>query len=362
MAKRIVIYGAQGIALGVYKSIKTFFTENDILCFLVTEKGQNSDFLNSVPVRELQEFASGLSQKEKDEIEVLISTPENVMDEIESSLNQAGLYHSIRISSDRWAVMMKNFFLKTGEYLPLEAYPVGGKKADLFVCKMIHYKDKQLKNVVVDPKYMKKLQVGVYHTPRREADFYDNEGDNISDKNGNYSELTGLYWMWKNQVQLDPDKAGHYYGLAHYRRRLQLSGDDILRLQDNDIDVVLPYPMPYEPNIEAHHNRYLKDTEWNAVLAALKELHPEYAEAFRAILQQEYLYNYNVILAKGNVLDDYCGWLFPILFKVEEINDPRGEKPANRYIGYIGETLETLYFMYHKNDLRIAHTGCQFYI
>lgn len=26
----------------------------------------------------------------------------------------------------------------------------------------------------------------------------DNTGDNISYKNNQYSELTGLYWMWKN--------------------------------------------------------------------------------------------------------------------------------------------------------------------
>ena len=39
----------------------------------------------------------------------------------------------------------------------------------------------------------------------------DNEGENISSKNPYYSELTGLYWAWKN---LDAD----YIGLSHYRR------------------------------------------------------------------------------------------------------------------------------------------------
>lgn len=356
---RIVIYGAQGVALGAYHAIKVLFPDQKIECFLVTEMGNNAKILGGIPVMELEEFVNGMSQKDKDNVEVMICTPENVMGAIEKSLDEVGLYNHIRIDSIRWAEMQRNAFIKSGEFLPLAAYMVGCKKASIQVCKMIHVGDKKLSTNYKEPDYVSTLQVGAALSEIQIAALTDGTGDHISEKNGNYSELTGLYWMWKNMLSKNAD-TDKYFGVAHYRRSLELSEDDLLRLRENEIDVVLPYPMPYEPDIEAHHLRYLSESEWNAVLQALGELQPEYAEAFKDTLKQGYFYNYNIVLAKENVLNEYCSWLFPLLFRIEQINDSDGTKSPNRYIGYVGETLETLYFMHNKDKLRIAHTGCRF--
>lgn len=356
---KVVIYGAQGIALGAYNAIKLLHPEKKIACFFVTERGINSATLGGIPVIELSEYIKDKTEEEKANVTVLICTPENVMESIEKSLDEVGMNNHIRIDSLKWACLQEKAFTLSGTFAPLSTFSVGSKKADIEVFKMVHHKDKPLVTNYKDPVYVTSVQVGASFADIRMTECIDNQGENISEKNGDYSELTGLYWIWKNKIKRQDDT---YYGLAHYRRFLELSEDDLLRLADNGIDVVLPYPMPYEPNIEAHHLRYLSDSEWDAVLHALEELHPDYSRAFKDILKQEYFYNYNVILAKKDVLDDYCSWLFPLLFRIEENNDPNKEKEPNRYMGYVGETLETLYFMYNKDNLKIAHVGCRFLV
>lgn len=357
---KLAIYGAQAMAFGAYKAIKKLFPDKEILCFIVTKKGMNASTLGDIPVVEFDDFLEKVPEDKRDEIEILIATPENAMQVIERVLEEAGIRNYVRLNSSRWSDMIGKAFLRSGRYLPLTAYVVGCNRSRLHVFKMVHFHDGNLKTTYQDPDYISTLQVGAENSPKMNTDFKDNKRVNISLKNGNYSELTGLYWIWKNILSIREDD--DYYGLAHYRRLLNISDDDILRLKDNDIDVVLPYPMPYEPDMEAHRRRYLSEGEWAAVLNALRELCPEYEKAFEKILRQEYLYNYNIILARREVLDQYCTWLFPILFRVEEINDPDGIKTPNRFLGYVGESLETLYFMYHKYELKIAHAGIKFLI
>ena len=93
------------------------------------------------------------------------------------------------------------------------------------------------------------------------------------------------------------------------------------------------------------------------MVQALKEVSPEYYEHFEEVFQGQYFYNYNMLIAKEQVFKDYCNWLFPILERTEELSVPRGSERADRYIGYMGENLTTLYFMVNKDKLTIAHTG-----
>ena len=77
------------------------------------------------------------------------------------------------------------------------------------------------------------IQAGAALTPVRVGDFQDNTGDNISEKNRQYCELTALYWIWKNQT-------ADYYGLEHYRRAFTLNDSEILDILSQGVDAIIP--------------------------------------------------------------------------------------------------------------------------
>ena len=359
---KIVIYGAQAIACGFYETIKFLYPQYNILCFVVSKKDGNPLFIKKVPVIPIKLLSDTISKNEKDNIKVCIATPENVMEDIEIILDNEGFFNHIRITSMLWADMVACMHYYKKDIKLLGQYSVGSNKANIHLFMAKHLKDKRLAAHYRLPEWITPIQVGAALCDDRVANMVDCDGDNISYKNVNYSELTALYWIWKNRINICSSQNKEYYGIVHYRRILELSDDDILRLSDNDIDVVLPYPMPYEPDIEMHHKRYVADKDWEVVLDVLKRKQPEYYNMTDKIFKQEYLYNYNIILAKSDVLADYCEWLFPLLEEIEKTTVPSGDERQDRYIGYIAETLETLYFMVNADRLNIVHTGCRFLV
>ena len=356
----IAIFGAQGIALSFYKALRKL-SNVDVKCFLVTSLAGNPCNIDDIPVLELTGGNGCLNGIDREKTEVYIATPENVQYEIEEVLENNGFSRHHRIISDKYAAIMELYYATLGEFPLLRSKLVGSKFSFARCLVSLSEYDKPLRDRVVFEDWMEPIQVGSVLGDRIIANLRDDTGNNISYKNENYSELTALYWLWKNRLC---GRGGEnvYYGLMQYRRRLMIAKDDLYRLEANGVDAVLPYPMIYEPNISVHPKRYLRDNDLKNLLTALDELQPLYAEAASTILLQPYFYNYNIILARKSVLADYCNWLFPILGRVEELNAYNGTERADRYIGYMGELLETLYFMYHKEDLCLAHTGCKFYV
>lgn len=346
ICSKIAIYGAQMVAVSVYYAIKTIYPDCEILAFVVSSREGNPSFVDGVPAVTIQEFEDRDSQ-------ILIAVPENFHHEIKVSLENRGFHNYVCIGSDREAGLMQKFYEKTKQFNLLSSCEKGSDKADVFVGMSKFYKDKKLNRDYIIPKWVHSIQAGADLTDSRVADLQDNAGDNISSKNVNYCELTAMYWLSKHISR-------EYMGLFHYRRMLDVSEEDLYRLRNGNIDVILPYPTMHYPHILEHHKRYLKEEDWNAMEQALNEVSPEYAAKMAEVFEGQYFYNYNMLIAKEEIFKDYCNWLFPILARTEELSVPKGKERSDRYIGYMGENLTTLYFMVNKNKYRIVHTGRKF--
>ena len=115
--------------------------------------------------------------------------------------------------------------------------------------------------------------------------------------------------------------------------------------------------MIHLPDIREHHSRYTNEAEWKLLLEAVRELSPSYMDSYERIFGGQYLYNYNMFLARGRVVDELCNWMFPIFFRLEELCRSNSIVPAKRYIAYFGESMMTWFFMKNADRIKTAHTG-----
>lgn len=177
----------------------------------------------------------------------------------------------------------------------------------------------------------------------------DNEGDNISYKNSYFCELTGLYWAWKN---LKAD----YIGLSHYRRHFAYSkripkdeegkfevllnkeqAEKILETTDIILSKKRNY---YIENLYNHYKHTMYIEPLDETRKIIEEQCPEYLTEFDKLHKRTSAHMFNMFIMKKEYVDQYCDWLFKILFELEKRVDPKQYDSFHaRYLGRISELL-----------------------
>lgn len=189
---------------------------------------------------------------------------------------------------------------------------------------------------------------------KKEGYLYDDEKENISIKNPNYCELTGLYWIWKNSDD-------EYKGLVHYRRFFSKNGffknigiykeselNEIL--QKKEIIVADKIYMP-EKNVYINYYKRHNKNDVDNVEKIIKEEYPDYLPYFKTVFEKRYYNPYNMIYCKREFFDNYCKWLFELFEKLEKITDLSNynEYQARMY-GFLSERLLNVWI--EKNNLK----------
>ena len=185
----------------------------------------------------------------------------------------------------------------------------------------------------------------------------DNEGDNISAKNKNYCELTGIYWMWKN-IKAD------VVGLCHYRRffskasfgvRIEeyLDTDTIEKIM-TDYDVIVPVRHYYEKSVIESETIAPDEADMAELSRAIDTVSPDYKDVYDEFIHDNKVYFYNMCIMKKELFDSYCEWLFSVLSFIEKDYDisDKDEYRARIY-GFISERLLKVWLMKNVEPSKI---------
>lgn len=194
----------------------------------------------------------------------------------------------------------------------------------------------------------------------------DNTGDNISVKNANYCELTGLYWAWKN---LDAD----YIGLVHYRRyftrkevhNVKTKKKQILRTEEwekllSEHNVVVSDKRKYyiETN-RSHYNHAHPPIGLDETERIILEQFPEYGAAFTTVMNRTWAHMFNVFVMRRDLYDAYCQWMFSVLFELEKRLDiSTYDVFQARVFGFVSELLLDVWL--EKNKISYKEQNVSF--
>lgn len=204
--------------------------------------------------------------------------------------------------------------------------------------------------------------------------------DNIANKNKNFCELTALYFIWKNVTY-------PIVGLVHYRRyfieknnilkknlrKIQYSlklkpkvfnarydvinDKKIISFFNSGIDIIIPEAFDlWENTLYSHYaeKHYIKD--WLIIRNILEQKYPEYLSTFDKVSNGKVLYPCNMFIAKKKIIDQYCEWLFNILFESEKLIDYHDYDDYNkRVFGFLAERLFTVWIIHHYNRFKFSH-------
>lgn len=243
----------------------------------------------------------------------------------------------------------------------------------------VSHRTDMVSETIDNPLYVNVRCGAVFDKENKSRLIGDDTGDNISNKKYQYCELTVQYWAWKN-VKAD------YYGLCHYRRYLSFSDkkyktesgehnagcvgvscitEDVLKkyhLTDQNkiqedlkkYDIIIDEPIDISKTFKNNYHQMKMAPTWHNMkdvdmaLEILAEKYPYMKDA-----ADEYMHHisktrlYNCFIMRADVFNDYCQYLYSILFELEKRMDTTYySEQMYRSIGTIGERLFAIYCYY----------------
>ncbi|MGP1348148.1 MAG: DUF4422 domain-containing protein [Stomatobaculum sp.] len=223
----------------------------------------------------------------------------------------------------------------------------------------------------------------------------DDSGENISEKNPQYCELTPQYWAWKNE---NFDFAGffHYRRYLSFdrvypvapdgRRRISAHACPFTEIEDiraaegrnglaearmreiiPQYDLITVMRERINTSVYRQYIRFHDREPLDRVLRILGRLFPEYIPAAKEYLASRDIYYMNMYVMRREMLQRYMQWLFSVLEEYESglrrkrargactsaAAEPALEQGAfaePRLMGYLAERLFGIFFVHQRRN------------
>lgn len=352
--KHIMIFGAKKSAHETYIYIKA--EQSDIDCFIVSEQKGNPSELDGKPVRILDEIDKEMREK----CLIIITQQFDINDEMKELLKLKG-YKNIISSLTQMTLAMSEKLNQyrcsfLGEMQMVEDFCTSDLK---YACRnenVCIYAVTSSKNLhsskrKYESEYIEYIQAGAKISEKKICRITDDVGDNISEFNLLFCELTAGYWIYKN------DKRNAYVGLYHYSRGLDITDEQIRYIVNADVDAVLTIPLVFRHEIITRAS--IQDIE--VLLEAINRVSPEYTELAEKYFFSKLFFVGNILFAKKEIYDRYYRWMFNVFNEWGKVRKEKGMNTnLSRRPAYDGEHLLAIFFLKHVNDYHILYSKMKF--
>ena len=204
--------------------------------------------------------------------------------------------------------------------------------------------DKPIEEKMINSKYEVRIQAGAALTDRRicEVNDHDNFPESLSDRNRRLCEGTAVWWVANH---LDTD----YVGLEHYRRKFDLSDDQLESLLKEDVDIITTKPMELEDTMSRAYALYHYGGDWVFMMNLLKQHDPDHYDFYEKEAEKRSFHFGNINIMKKEIFSEYCQWLFPILDDFYRQSPEKTDRYNCRDAAFIMERL-THFFVRRKAE------------
>ena len=119
-----------------------------------------------------------------------------------------------------------------------------------------------------------------------------------------------------------------------------------------NVDIILPKKRKYYiENLYSHYEHTMYIEPLAETQKIIKEKYPEYLEEFNKLHKRTSAHMFNMFIMKKEILNQYCEWLFDILFELEKrVDVSKFDNFHARFYGRISELLLDVWI--NKNNFK----------